>query len=1296
MAAATPTPTPIPTGVGCHRWRYALRWEQPSRLAILKNVLGDSVTTYTDFKAPGNGNQDDWPDPIAHSEIPDAWRYTLPSQPTTRLYDHDCGVGLPACALPTVTDLEGEQPGIYYSKGTWDWPRPGPRMVIYDPAYPPLYHPGSDTTGSRFYDDTAFPPAVTSPHPYPLDPVTGVPIPGTYDGFAWTLNYGYAAAPANDIIYGPDPGPPFLLMDETNDGSCGLGCGNSIPGQTGTPMSFPTSWTTRGGLVIGAETQDPKGVDPDVTLFNDPTLHPGLNQPSWTRNLHRDLVGNTATVVNWGLMTYSDASTDPDPANWCGDVASEYHLLVPVDSTDTGIVSAIEGYMRLKSATGPPLANPGLGANGGTSTKGAIAQADLALSATWSADPKKACNRAYGVILCTDGESNTCNLPAGGPWGAGCVPDTAGTDFTNFPPGAAEAMYLNAHQAPGGAIIRARTFAIGISSDISRCELNRTAYRGRTDASAPNTDAGFVLWDSDPSLIPLGGGGDDRLPHLDFPETAATTVPTNESGPSQPVSSGGFNRFGPDQAPPDDNDYAFFADDARALYNAFLAIVRGSASGDYTTSSPVSGAAVNLGNTVILTSARYPRWQGHIRALDTTNPLAIVDLWDAGVTLTNPSQPWHPNANGTAGHPARQLYTWDPATGALIAIVAGNAGTMNTLCGAPCVTTPITPSVIDFIRGLNPTTGLPRRWLLGPSINVTPAIVGPPQPYFQAGNVVNHKPFEATYTSRRKLTWIGADDGFLHALDLDDGTEVLGLLPPNLIANQLTLYKTFLDPSPQVSTATGQNAGFLFSEHTWGIASSLRFADVWFGAPTNAFKTVGFVTEGQGGNLVAAIDITHPYAGSLLRSPATPADQNYGAFAGANAGLPVDVLWTKNSVNYAGLFGGWSVPAVANDTFTTSKMTFGAGVNPTSLYPLGANTEKSANIFVVDPTTGTLLSTTAVTPLASPDTTTLVGLQTFTDSILFQTNASGFQNDNLADLSIQGDTNGRVNALFGGWASPTPSFFIDLNTAGGGPQPLYYSPAANGIGTLGLQVYALGSGSFYETSPTVSGWNVNRTAPPPVSSPPSPNDYPSTLPIFVPTLFMATNPYKITDVLFATVPLGQSGPPDLRPFVISKVVGGNGETRDDGTIALGIPLQTGPCPGPTCDPTYVAGVHTRLGIHSQVTSSPLLVGNVTSTTQDVFFTVFDPDWGCNGYSYIIKVEFTIDTTSHRPVFSATPTTVYAAGAGAASGFVVTEKGAFSAQSGVAKNEATLVKVDIPKPSLPGAPNFRPVWWREQK
>ena len=169
------------------------------------------------------------------------------------------------------------------------------------------------------------------------------------------------------------------------------------------------------------------------------------------------------------------------------------------------------------------------------------------LSATWDVDPKKACNRAYGVILCTDGQSNTCNTgtPAGcdpaNPTVSGtrpttpCIPDTNGIDFANFPPGAAEAMYLNAHQAgPGDAIVRARTFAIGISSDISRCELNRIAYRGRTDANAKNEGRRIR-----PLRSHRPAGPARRRPpaaHQPGPETAGTTVPTDESGPGTPAS----------------------------------------------------------------------------------------------------------------------------------------------------------------------------------------------------------------------------------------------------------------------------------------------------------------------------------------------------------------------------------------------------------------------------------------------------------------------------------------------------------------------------------------------------------------------------------------------------------------------------------------------------------------------------------------------------------------------------------------------------------------------------------------
>src|ERR1019366_8492977 len=171
--------------------------------------------------------------------------------------------------------------------------------------------------------------------------------------------------------------------------------------------------------------------DPNVIQYA------GLHQPSWTQNAHRDVVVSMKDQVNWGLMTFN-FECSPQP---CSPI-STYNPLVNVVTIDTGPgdVTAIEGYMRLNYFNSAPY--PGLGANGGTPTVGAIAQADASLSATWGADPKQACNRSYGVILCTDGQSNVTNTgsPADLEWDSTstpCIPDTLGTAFVNFPPGAA-------------------------------------------------------------------------------------------------------------------------------------------------------------------------------------------------------------------------------------------------------------------------------------------------------------------------------------------------------------------------------------------------------------------------------------------------------------------------------------------------------------------------------------------------------------------------------------------------------------------------------------------------------------------------------------------------------------------------------------------------------------------------------------------------------------------------------------------------------------------------------------------
>ncbi len=99
--------------------------------------------------------------------------------------------------------------------------------------------------------------------------------------WSWTLNYGYGDAPDNDIIYGLDPGPPFLAYDMTSEVS-----GDSIPNITGTPIEFPDAFMTRGG---GDITPSIPPVPPSTVGT------PGVNQPTWETLAPSDVVGLTRT-----------------------------------------------------------------------------------------------------------------------------------------------------------------------------------------------------------------------------------------------------------------------------------------------------------------------------------------------------------------------------------------------------------------------------------------------------------------------------------------------------------------------------------------------------------------------------------------------------------------------------------------------------------------------------------------------------------------------------------------------------------------------------------------------------------------------------------------------------------------------------------------------------------------------------------------------------------------------------------------------------------------------------------------
>ncbi|MGC8762332.1 MAG: pilus assembly protein [Acidobacteriota bacterium] len=883
---------------------------------------------------------------------------------------------------------------------------------------------------------------------------------------------------------------------------------------------------------------------------NLPGASGGVSQPPM------NLIGKSADVVNWGLITFS------------GSNCTTQTLQVAIDSNDTGVVTGIMNKMRLHSAGG-------LDANGSTPTRGALTYAKAQLQNTFNADPKYNCGRTYGVILVTDGLSNNCNPsnknwidPCGDPPYA-CDAGSSGYDcdkrngrsrnYTAFPAGIAEQIWNLNLSKNGSPPIKVRTWVIGVSDAVSRCELNFNAYMGRTDADSPNGDAGFDT------------AHDPYLPTATGDESHYTINSTHKN-------------------------YAYFANTSAALRNAFASIVAAVATGDYTTSAPVASSTLSAGNVAMLASAEFPTWKGHLYCFDINN--VSTPKWDAGQVLAS-----------TAAS-ARKLYTWD-ASNNLVEIKSSNLSTLKTIAGqfTPSFDTArLTDAVVDFIRGGN-GSGSDRAWKLGPIINSTPAIVQAPEEY-KKGHVNDHTQFESDYKDRTPLVWIGSNDGFLHAFRVDNGQEVIALLPPNLLADQADLFANY--QANPTDNPVGQPK--MPADHLYTVANHPRYADVYFGSPINGWRTVLFLTEGPGGDLVAALDVTDPVS----------TDKKY---------VPLKVLWTKTgsypaALQVPGLKESWSVPAIGYTGQATAQGVIGSGRNPSST----ASSQVAPSVFLFDPANGTFTQKT----LTNSGTTPLVGNQTYAASTIYSTTADAYYPDSLVDLGLQADLNGRVWFLPSS-SSYTPVVGIDATQKAGAMQPLYYPAAVSGYyqGSQGYDLYAFGSGSFYEKSEAVTGPNVGKSG------------------YFQPSL-----------------------------YIVAKEMNASAATASQ---IVRIRIQDLYRPGSTTE---------KIGRRAQLTAPPMLFVPVQSDVQPLaLFLVYDPDTAdCAGTSYIVKVTFDVSGGVPQNVTS----TTYEAGSGAGSGFAIAGSRVIVARSGVGQGKkATIETVPGVNPSQ-GHGNPAPSWWRELK
>jgi len=1133
VATATPLPlpTPYPATIDPREarvWRHVLKFDLPSRIATMKNALGDSVS-------------------IIPSYAPPAFRV-----------DPATGVVL------DQTPFQGE------------WKNAANTVTISSIKDSNKWREAPPYSGT--YTVTEINPDCT-------------PGPGLRPGCTtWQFDLSFPGTGVH-----PDPGPPFDAFDPATGKPKVDGLGNKVG--------------------------------------------------TWDEQAPSNIIGDTSEEVNWGLLAYSNVA--PDTCGSYNTTASNL-LITAINPTGTDVTGMLAA-MRLAR-------DGGITMGGGTPTRSALEKAQQHLIDTFAGDPLYQCLRNYGVILVTDGESNACNtgtapnLEWGNPLNGNC-PDTTPAPsnvWQDYPPGITDDIWnLNlttpcVGKAPRDAPINPRTWVIGFGSEVGKCELNYTAFKGRTDANAPPTAAGFDAgfdWLLDPRLC--ADPDPDPDPANGIRPTACLSIVYDNT-----------------------QDYAFFADDSDTLVTAFNAITAAAAKGDYATGAPVrgpvaSGSIAGQGRFVFLSSTEYPDWEGHLYKFDSSkfkadgNHLPGYRVWDAAALLAS---------RDTA---TRRIYTWDPTLLHLIEVKNTALATLQAI--EPTLTAP----VLDFIRG-NDGSGARRTRILGPLINTVPSIVAGPVLYGQAKLAYDHPAFEREYELRRTIVWIGSNDGMLHAFDFETGEELFALLPPQLLDSQVRLFENYDQASFK---GTGQPAGF---ENIYGVAGSLRFGDVYFPGTPGSWRSVGFMTLAEGGKLVAAIDITHPYAGDSAAVPPVPADPNYGVFpprASEPANAPVQIIWQKTEADLPGLGETWSLPALSARAPDAWSINFGSGYDTGSVW----DAQKKPRVFQLNAADGTRLGTDVSYELDLDATyTPWVGSQAFADGVRFQHDSSSFASDNIATRGLQADLNGRIwfldpNDISASLATPG----INASAVAGQSQPLYYPPAAGGFGlppTAGCNVYAFGSGTFYEKSQRVNGPNTGTEG--------------GAEPYFIPSLYFAANDkadwdQPVPDNKVLQIKIKEI----LRPESCSAAAFARGE-----------------CSAVSTD---VAFYGATLSPRSQLTAAPLLLIDPSGLLPNKgIFVIYDPSYGCNGASYAVTVEWKTNgcdapltvregtsNTSLDPGGAAVRTTF--AGQGVASGLTTVGSLVFTGIAGLGSEQAGLYGINETSALGSGA-NFRPIWWKELK
>lgn len=452
-----------------------------------------------------------------------------------------------------------------------------------------------------------------------------------------------------------------------------------------------------------------------------------------------------------------------------------------------------------------------------------------------------------------------------------------------------------------------------------------------------------------------------------------------------------------------------------------------------------------------LPSAKRALWEGHVRAftidaagniLDSLGNCALDDPDGGGECNSGPFFPsaleWWDAAAQVPAAGSRKLYTSKVVSGNATrvdfssALTAADLGIQAFAVPPASAPNPIYPGsvalneegladeVVSYARGCNFATGVSgadvsatvacagRTPMLGDIFHSAPLVVSRPRVLWPDASYLA---FKSTYATRDRMLYVGANDGFLHAVhagswqagatppsyDAGTGGEKFGFMPWYARKNIKNLYVDRPD------------------DRTHYVDGSPQAADVWI-HPTattasknlsgSEWKTVLVGAMRGGGPVTYALDVTNPasgsYPGYMWEFPKETDPDNAAVatsflpFVGETWGQPIITRVRVNvAANTNGSAGYERWVAVVTGGYDTT----GDPNDPVNYDPNGT---KGRSISIIDVKTGEVLASKRYDPTASDAAKDMLYAIPSTPSVL-DIDADGF-----ADVIYVGDLGGQV------------------------------------------------------------------------------------------------------------------------------------------------------------------------------------------------------------------------------------------------------------------------------------------------